>query len=80
MPDIIVTLDHALERIDVSPYKLAIETKIRPNTIYEIMANKKKMINIETMATIIFTLNKLAKENGFNITFDISDVFQYIED
>jgi predicted transcriptional regulator len=80
MPTIIVTLNEVLEKIDVTPYKLAKESKIRPNTIYEIMENKKKMINIDALVAIISTLNELSIQQGYTYKFDIGDVVKYIED
>lgn len=80
MPTIIVTLDKALDKIDVTPYKLAKESKIRPNTIYQILGNQKKMINIDTMIAIISTLNELSIQQGYTHKFDVGDIFKYIED
>lgn len=79
MVRIIVTLDKVLKKLNISPYKLAIESKIRPNTIYDIMNNKKKMINLETMAQIVFTINQLSKESGNKQKFTVEDFFKYID-
>lgn len=79
MASIIITLEEPLEKIKSSPYKIAKESKVRSNTIYEIMANKKKMINIETLATIIETMNRISKEEGHGVEFDISDILKYEE-
>lgn len=80
MAQTIVTLDQALDKIGISAYMLAKESKIRSNTIYEIKNNQKKMLDIDTITIIISTLNRLSKEKGYNKRFDINDILKYIED
>lgn len=80
MAQTIVTLDQALDKIGISAYMLAKESKIRSNTIYEIKNNQKKMLDIDTITIIISTLNRLSKEKGYNMRFDINDILKYIED
>lgn len=79
MGELVSTLKEASESIGVSLYKLQLESKIRSQSLYEIANNKKKMVNIEYITAILSTLNRLSKENGFDRTFDIGDIFKYRE-
>lgn len=74
------TLQETLDEIGISKNKLAVESKIRPNTIINIANDKAKSVNFDTLVKIISTLSSLAKENGIIRSFGVSDVFVYVED
>lgn len=75
----IVTLEEAAERIGITLYKLSLESGVRMNTVYDIAYNKKKMINIDSVTKLLYTLNRLSAENGYNISFNYGDIFLYVE-
>lgn len=70
-------LKETLEDLGVSGYKLAVESKIRPNSIYDIIENHKKTISLDHLTAIINALNFIAKEQGSKDKFDIIDVMEY---
>jgi predicted transcriptional regulator len=70
-------LKETLEELNVTGYRLAVESKIRPNSIYDILENEKKTISLEHLTAIINALNTLAKEEGIRVKFDIKDVLEY---
>lgn len=70
-------LHETLKDIDVSGYRIAVEAKIRPNTIYDIIENKKKTISLEYLTAIIEALNRISKEKKLGISFGIMDVIDY---
>lgn len=73
MPKIECTLGKTLDDIGITKNKLAVESKVRPNTISDIALNKARSINFETLEKIVTTLNTLDTTR----TFDITDVFVY---
>ena len=75
----VVTLEEAAERIEITLYKLSLESGVRMNTVYDIAYNKKKMINIDAVTKLISTLNRLSIEGGYNITFNYGDIFTYVD-
>ncbi|MBT2718306.1 helix-turn-helix transcriptional regulator [Bacillus sp. ISL-57] len=79
MGDIKVKLNEVLEEISVSPNKFAVESKIRSNTIYDLVNNKTKMITWKTLVAIIDTLNRIAEENNETRKFNLEDIIEYIE-
>lgn len=80
MPTIRIKLGEALELLGVTPNKFAVKSGIRSNTVYDLIKNNKKMITWNTLCSIIFTLNNIAKENSNPLRFTISDILEYIED
>lgn len=74
-----VNLGKALEILNISANKLALECKIKPNTIYELNDNKKDRITFNTLARLIHTLNRLANESGISYRFEVKDILEYIE-
>jgi len=76
----ICTLKPAAESVGLSLYQLAIESKVRSNTIYDYHNNRSKLLNIEYINMIISTLNRISKEHGYDKRFNYGDIFTYIED
>jgi predicted transcriptional regulator len=77
MGKIVFTLNKTLSKLDITPNQLAVEAKVRPTTIYNMVKNDSSRINTETLVHIIDTLNKFAKEQGKRADFDTTDVFIY---
>ncbi|MGN8645427.1 helix-turn-helix domain-containing protein [Gracilibacillus sp. HCP3S3_G5_1] len=70
------TLNETLKMLGISKNKLAVESKIRPNTISDLANGKSQAINFETLENIINTLDRLAIENNINKSHSVSDVFK----
>ncbi|OMD69284.1 helix-turn-helix domain-containing protein [Paenibacillus odorifer] len=79
MSEIKINLDQVLDILEISKNKLAVEGKLRPNLILEMTDGKTKAIKLETLATILDTLNHISilKGKGF---VDISDILSYEPD
>ena len=74
MGEIRFVLDKTLREIGITPHKLSLESKIRSNTIYSMIHNETKRIEIETLISLLDTLNSLA-----NKKISVSDIFIYIQ-
>lgn len=74
-----VKLDDALNILGISAHKLAKESKIKPNTIYDLADKRKNRITFDTLTKIIYTLNKIAADNGKSIVFTVEDILEYSE-
>ncbi|MYL53303.1 helix-turn-helix domain-containing protein [Pontibacillus yanchengensis] len=80
MPYIKITVANILAELDITKNKLAVEAKIRPNTISDLVSEKAKAINFETLERIVTTLNELADEKGINKRYNVEDIFRYISE
>ncbi|MFB6362507.1 helix-turn-helix domain-containing protein [Paenibacillus elgii] len=73
-----IKLGEAIEAADkatggkVSKYAIAREAKVRPNLIYDLCDGKTKRIDLDTLSTIIKTLNELSGRKH-----TISDILEY---
>lgn len=70
---ILIKLENALSSAGVTKNALAREAKVRPNLIYDMCEGKTKRIDLETMSTILDTLNTMTGRN-----YTLSDVLEYI--
>jgi predicted transcriptional regulator len=77
MGNVRFVLKETLEELQVTGYRVAVESKIRPNSIYDILENEKKTISLEHLTAIINALNAIAKQEGIKAKFDIQDVLEY---
>jgi predicted transcriptional regulator len=73
----IYTLKEVLNDLEISPNQFAVEFKIRPNTIYNIVNNESPRLPLDTITTILNGLNEIAKERKLNYRYDISDIVKY---
>jgi hypothetical protein len=76
----ISTLEEASKSVGLTLYELSLESKVRSNTLYDYKNNKSKFLNIKYINMILSTLNRVAKEKGYNRRFDYGDIFKYIEE
>lgn len=72
-------LKETLDDLNVSPHQLIIKSKVRKNTIYDMIHNRTKRIEVENMENIIRTLNEFAKTQGIKKKFNAEDVMIYEE-
>ncbi|NQX61829.1 helix-turn-helix domain-containing protein [Paenibacillus qinlingensis] len=74
-----IKLNEVLEatKIDkeITKNALAREAKVRPNLIYDLCEGKTKRIELETLSTIIDTLQELTGN-----TYSLGDVLEYVSD
>lgn len=68
-----ITLKNTLDKHGISANKLAVESKVRPSTIYNIINNESSSVTYETLTAIIKTLRELTNDDNINVT----DVFEY---
>ncbi|MBH0159094.1 hypothetical protein IHV10_22245 [Fictibacillus sp. 5RED26] len=72
------TLGNTLEELNVTQYHLAVKSQMRANTIYDMVANKSKSVNLATLTSVLDTLNEIAKEQGIARKIDVKDIFIYV--
>jgi DNA-binding Xre family transcriptional regulator len=77
--EIKINLDRILNILDISKNKLAVEGKLRPNLILEMTDGKTKAIKLDTLATILDTLNDISISQGKGF-IDVSDILSYVPD
>ncbi|TSI19919.1 MULTISPECIES: hypothetical protein [Bacillus] len=73
------TLAKTLNNLNVSPYRFSVLSTVRSNTILDMVNNQSSRLNISTLELIITALNKIADERKLDHTYDISDVFIYVD-
>lgn len=73
-----INLEKTLGELGITRNALAVEAKIRPLTINEIVSGNVKQINFSTLESILEALNRIAKEKGKEKQFKVTDVFEYI--
>lgn len=70
------TLKDTLKKYKISGNKLSVESKVRSNTIYDLINSKAPSITFDTLTAIISTLRRLTNDNSINV----DDVFVYVND
>ncbi|EHS55176.1 helix-turn-helix domain-containing protein [Paenibacillus sp. Aloe-11] len=71
-------LGDILEELDISRNKLAVEAKIRPATIIDMVNGKTKRLELETLVHILDALNRFARQRRFTRTITLADIVEYI--
>jgi len=77
MKKIKCTLRQTIEEIGTTRNAVAVESRVRPSTIYDITNNDVLSITFDTLTKILEALDVIAQEKGINREFDVSDVFVY---
>jgi len=77
MKDIKFTLGKTIEEIDTTANAVAVQARIRPNAVYDLVNKKAPSITFKTLTKILEALHVIAQEKDINRTFDVSDVFVY---
>ncbi|MGE6615810.1 MULTISPECIES: helix-turn-helix domain-containing protein [Bacillus cereus group] len=75
----VFTLGETLIELGITKNKLAVEAKIRPTTISNLVSGEVGLIRFDTLQAILDALNELAVEKGINKTYRIEDIVQYIK-
>lgn len=73
----VFNLKPTLDRLNVTPNQIAVESKIRPATIYDMYKNKTTRIHMETLTRILDTLNSIAREKGIQEEITVGDIITY---
>lgn len=71
------TLDKTLNEVDITRNKLAVEAKIRPATIADIVHGKTKRLEIDTLINLLETLQKLVNDKGLDRRITIEDILVF---
>lgn len=66
-------LKETIDKHKISGNKLSVESKVRSNTIYDLMNGSAPSVSFETLTAIVETLRKLTHDSSINVT----DVFVY---
>ncbi|GAB4072682.1 helix-turn-helix transcriptional regulator [Barrientosiimonas marina] len=80
MKKIKCTLSNTLSELHITKNKLAVESKVRPNTITDIANNKAQAVNFDTLVKILAALEIIANDNNINRDFNVTDVFIYVDE
>lgn len=70
-------LGNTLSDLEITKNALAVESKVRPATINDLVVGKAKQVNFETLKAIIDALNRIAIEKGKLKLYSVEDVFTY---
>jgi DNA-binding Xre family transcriptional regulator len=76
--DFVINLGKTLDELNITRNALAVEAKIRPVTVNELVSGKVKQVNFSTLQSILEALNKIASDKGINKKFKVKDVFEYV--
>jgi predicted transcriptional regulator len=79
MAEIVWKLKEVLEEINVSPNRVAVEAKVRPNTIYNMVYNKAERFHFPTTTKVLVALNQIAEEKDIHKRFNIEDILEFID-
>lgn len=79
MAEIVWTLDRILKEMEITPNRLSVEAKIRPNTVYNMVYNKAVRFHFDTAVRVLVALNRIAEEENIHKRFDIPDILEYRE-
>lgn len=70
-------LNEILEEIEQTRNKIAVESKIRPATIYDMCEGKTKRLELSTINTVLNTINQMASTKGIEKIYKLDDLFPY---
>lgn len=71
------SLGKTLEELDITKNALAVEAKVRPATIHDLVNGNAKQVNFETLKAVIDALNRISFEKDFVKKHTVEDVFKY---
>ncbi|MNC38436.1 hypothetical protein D3C81_938120 [compost metagenome] len=78
MEGIRFNLEQTLDYLGMTRNKLSVESKTRQATILDLAAGESKTVRLDTLVSILDTLNETAKRRGLERKFGVDDVIQYI--
>ncbi|PGS55108.1 XRE family transcriptional regulator [Bacillus sp. AFS041924] len=69
-----------LEDLEQTKNSIAVESKVRPATIHDLVEGNTKRIELPTIERVLDTINKVAKEKGKNKTYTLDDLIEYTKE
>lgn len=69
------TLGDTLKELKITNNKLAVESKVRPGTIKDLVDGRSKSINFATIIAIVTALNRISNEKNIDKHCGIDDIF-----
>ena len=69
------TLGHTLKELDITINKLAVESKIRPGTIRDMVNGSSKSISLGNIVSILSVLNQISIEKERPKKYAVEDIF-----
>jgi predicted transcriptional regulator len=79
MAKIVWKLEEVLNEIEVSPNKLSVLARVRPNTIYNMVYNEAGRVHFDTITKVLVALNQIAEEKDIHKKFNIEDILEFID-
>jgi len=70
-------LVHILEELNQTKNSIAVESKVRPATIHDLVEGNTKRIELPTIERVLDTLNNIAKEKKLTKTYTLDDLIEY---
>jgi predicted transcriptional regulator len=70
-------LEQILEELGQTKNSIAVESKVRPATIHDLVEGNTKRIELPTIQKVLDTLNSIAKEKKINKTYTLDDIVEY---
>ncbi|OPH47595.1 hypothetical protein BC351_10410 [Paenibacillus ferrarius] len=77
MSKITLHLDEILNELGITRNHLAVEAKVRPTTLLEMVHGKTQAVKFDTLIKILDTLNIIAFKNCFERRYTIGDLIKY---
>ncbi|KSU83413.1 Cro/C1-type HTH DNA-binding domain-containing protein [Fictibacillus enclensis] len=77
MSEIKWLLDKTLEELDITRNALAVDAKVRPATIQDMVNGLPKRVEFKTLLAILDSLNGMKTKRGITRDIEISDIFIY---
>lgn len=77
MGKIVFTLDKTLKKLGITANYLAVESGVRPTTIYLMVDCELSRLNVDTLEKILNTLNKIAKEKKYKYNIGLDDIVTF---
>jgi predicted transcriptional regulator len=77
MGEIEFVLSKTLKELDITPNYLAVESKVRPNTVYSMTSGEAKSLRVDILEKILITLNEIAETKGIQRVITTDDVVTF---
>lgn len=77
MGKLLFCIDKTIKQLKVTPNRVAVEAKISPNTVYNMIGNNLSRVHLSTLENLLDAINRIAEEKGIPAEFTIDDIFIY---
>jgi DNA-binding Xre family transcriptional regulator len=79
MSEIKWVLDKTIDELDITRNALAVEAKVRPATIQDMVNGVPKRVEFKTLLAILDVLNEMKVKRGIKRDLTIDDIFIYVK-